>query len=87
MDAFNAKDTASFTKYSNEFLQLITDMDALLATRKDFLLGPWIANARSCGSTADEKALYERNARDLITLWGAANSRYMNMRTGNGVVY
>jgi alpha-N-acetylglucosaminidase len=74
VNAFNTKDTAAFTKYSNEFLQLISDMDALLATRKDFLLGRWIADARSCGSTPDEQALYERNARDLITLWGDANS-------------
>ncbi len=73
-DAFDAKDTAAFTKYSDQFLQLITDMDALLATRKDFLLGLWIADAGSCGNTAEEKALYERNARDLITLWGDANS-------------
>jgi alpha-N-acetylglucosaminidase len=74
VDAFKTKDTASFKKYSRQFLQLISDMDALLATRKDFLLGPWIANARSRGSSANEKALYERNARDLITLWGDANS-------------
>jgi len=72
--AFEAKDTAGFKNYSGQFLQLITDMDALLATRKDFLLGPWIADARSCGITSGEKALYERNARDLITLWGDANS-------------
>jgi alpha-N-acetylglucosaminidase len=72
--AFNAKDTVAFTKYSEQFLQLISDMDALLATRKDFLLGRWIESARSCGNTAEEKALYERNARDLITLWGDANS-------------
>ena len=26
------------------------------------------------GITPEEKALYERNARDLITLWGDANS-------------
>ena len=74
VDAFKKKDTASFRKYSQQFLELISDMDALLATRKDFLLGPWIADARNRGSTKDEKALYERNARNLITLWGDANS-------------
>ena len=74
IDAFNKRDSLLFTKYSNQFLQLINDMDALLATRKDFMLGPWIADARSCGNTAGEKALYERNARDLITLWGDVNS-------------
>jgi alpha-N-acetylglucosaminidase len=72
--AFKEKDTAAFNRYSAAFLQLISDMDALLATRKDFMLGPWISSARSNGTTAEEKALYEKNARDLITLWGDANS-------------
>jgi alpha-N-acetylglucosaminidase len=74
VNAFKTKDTAAFKNYSQQFLQLISDMDALLATRKDFLLGPWIADACSRGNTADEKALYERNARNLITLWGDSNS-------------
>jgi len=74
VNAFKTKDAAGYKKYSQQFLQLIGDMDTLLATRKDFLLGPWIADARSRGHTQDEKTLYERNARDLITLWGDANS-------------
>jgi alpha-N-acetylglucosaminidase len=74
VDAFKVKDTAVFRRSSQQFLQLIGDMDALLATRRDFLLGHWIESARSCGNTIAEKALYERNARDLITLWGDANS-------------
>nr|MBB6148455.1 hypothetical protein [Mucilaginibacter sp. SP1R1] len=49
-------------------------MDVLLATRKDFLLGPWIADARNWGTTPVEKTLYERNARNLITLWGDEHS-------------
>ncbi|OQP54493.1 alpha-N-acetylglucosaminidase [Niastella yeongjuensis] len=72
--AFKEKDSAAFNKYSNAFLQLISDMDGLLATRKDFMLGPWLSTARSNGTTPAEKALYEQNARDLITLWGGANS-------------
>lgn len=72
--AYREKDGSSYKKYSDEFLQIITDMDSLLGTRKDFLLGPWISDARSFGNNPAEKALYERNARDLITLWGDANS-------------
>jgi alpha-N-acetylglucosaminidase len=53
---------------------LIDDLDKLLATRKDFLLGIWIEDARRFGTIDSEKALYERNARDLITLWGDVNS-------------
>lgn len=72
--AYQDKNEADFITYSRQYLQLITDMDALLATRRDFLLGPWLADARNCGTTAAEKALYEQNARDLITLWGGADS-------------
>jgi alpha-N-acetylglucosaminidase len=72
--AYEQKDSKAFMQYGNEFLQLISDMDALLATRKDFLLGRWVAEARSWGSTGKEKRLYEKNAKDLITLWGDAES-------------
>jgi alpha-N-acetylglucosaminidase len=74
VNAYRQKNIAEFKKHSGEYLQLISDMDALLATRKDFLLGPWLADARNQGYTTYEKDLYERNARDLVTLWGDANS-------------
>ena len=74
VNAYRQKKIADFKKYSNQYLQLIGDMDALLATRKDFLLGPWLADARKQGNTLAEKDIYERNARDLITLWGDAES-------------
>ncbi|MGC9152047.1 MAG: alpha-N-acetylglucosaminidase C-terminal domain-containing protein, partial [Microbacter sp.] len=72
--AYQQKNVADFRKFSTQFITLIDDMDQLLATRKDFLLGPWLSDARSWGENDREKALYERNARDLITLWGDANS-------------
>ena len=61
------------------------DMDALLSTRQDFLLGKWINEARSNGITPQESDLYERNARDLVTLWGDKNSplrEYSNRQWG-----
>ncbi|RKD90797.1 alpha-N-acetylglucosaminidase [Mangrovibacterium diazotrophicum] len=73
--AYKNNDKEKFGQYRREFLELIDDLDRLLATRKDFLLGPWIADARSWGTTPEEKALYEQNARDLITLWGGADNR------------
>jgi alpha-N-acetylglucosaminidase len=74
VNAYRDKDRIAYKKYCDEFLQIITDMDSLLGTKKDFLLGLWISDARSFGNSMEEKALYERNARDLITLWGDKNS-------------
>lgn len=67
--SYKAKDMAAFDKKSAQFLELIDDMDQLLGTRKDFLLGKWLNSAKSLGNTPEEKKLFERNARDLITLW------------------
>jgi alpha-N-acetylglucosaminidase len=85
MKAYNAHNIAGFKHYSTEFLQLMDDMDALLSTRQDFLLGKWINEARANGITPQESDLYERNARDLITLWGDKNSplhEYSNRQWG-----
>jgi alpha-N-acetylglucosaminidase len=72
--AYQKNDAASFKKYSAEFLSLIDDMDTLLGTRRDHLLGKWIDDARNWGVTPEEKDLYEFNARDLVTLWGDQDS-------------
>jgi len=69
------KDTIGFARETEKFIQLIDDLDRLLATRKDFLLGKWLEDARRCGITKEEKDLYEQNARNLITLWGGAGNR------------
>ncbi len=65
VQAYKNKDAVAFAKYSTQFLTLIDDMDKLVATRKDFLLGPWVASARKLGNNEKEKALYEFNAKDL----------------------
>jgi len=72
--AYREKDVQGFTELSNRFVELIEDMDELLGTRKDFLLGTWLSEARRWGTTPEQKDLYERNARDLITLWGDVHS-------------
>lgn len=64
------KDTIPFKNYSGALIGVMNDLDSLLSTRKDFLLGTWIDNARKNGHSENEKALYEQNAKDLITLWG-----------------
>ena len=68
--AYHRKNLPEFEKYAAEFLALIDDMNRLLATRSEFLLGRWLEAAKHMGATPEEKALYEHNARNLLTLWG-----------------
>jgi alpha-N-acetylglucosaminidase len=72
--AYLQHDTIVYDTYTEKFLELIDDMDVLLNTRKDFLLGKWIQDARANGITEIEKDLYELNARDMVTLWGDKES-------------
>ncbi|HLK29234.1 MAG TPA: alpha-N-acetylglucosaminidase [Puia sp.] len=72
--AYLQHDIISYDTYSKQFIELMDDMDELLSTRKDFLLGKWIADARSCGADEKEKNLYELNAKDIVTLWGDKES-------------
>lgn len=86
--AYKAKDLAGFRKYSRAFLVLLDDMDRLLGTRKDFLLGKWIADARKNGISPAESDLYEKNARNLVTLWGDKESglREYSNRQWSGLI-
>lgn len=68
--AYRSKDEQKFKMYTQEYIRLIEDLDGLLASHQDFLLGKWVADARKCGTTKAEKDLYEQNAKNLITLWG-----------------
>lgn len=67
---FKSFDKKSFRKNAGRFLRLLLLQDSLLATRSEFRVGRWIAQARGLGSTPEEKDLYEWNARTQITTWG-----------------
>ncbi|XP_073824700.1 N-acetyl-alpha-glucosaminidase isoform X2 [Musca autumnalis] len=70
MDAFKRKKYEEFTNLTEIMLSIILDMDHILATNKDFLLGNWIKGSHSLAVNANEKIIYEFNARNQITLWG-----------------
>lgn len=83
-----AGDLAAFRKHSARFMEVAGDVDALLATRHEFLLGKWIGDARSYGVDAAEKDFYEGNARQIITSWhkpGSVLTEYSN-RQWNGLI-
>jgi hypothetical protein len=72
--AYKAKDAAGLKSASEAYLTLLQDMDTLLATRREFLLGRWLNAAKRWATNADEVGHYEWNARNQITLWGPKDS-------------
>lgn len=72
---YEARSAEELKISSGSFLQLIRDMDVLLGSRKEFLLGCWLEDARRMGDLPYEKDLYELNARNLITTWGNKDCR------------
>lgn len=68
--AYDAKDEKNFQKYTGLFISLCDNVDTLVSTQHDLLLGNWISQARDFGSTESEKNYYEKDARVLITTWG-----------------
>ncbi|GHT16034.1 alpha-N-acetylglucosaminidase [Bacteroidia bacterium] len=71
--AYTAKDVKDAQQIGQEMLELMNDLDALLATQSTFLLGKWIQDARQFGVDEAEKNYYEHNARTLLTTWGEGN--------------
>jgi alpha-N-acetylglucosaminidase len=72
---------------SEKMLGLIRDMDELTGTRRELLLGCWLEDARQWGATPEEKSRFERDARELITVWTSSDSipDYAN-RQWNGLL-
>lgn len=60
----------AFATNSERFLKMLLLQDKFLGTRSEFRLGRWTTQARSLGTTPQEKDLYEWNARVQITTWG-----------------
>ncbi|KAJ9450881.1 Alpha-N-acetylglucosaminidase [Diplonema papillatum] len=73
-DAYNSKDGAKQARVAALIRSVISDLDDLLSSHENFLLGTWIAAARAwgdgSGSNATGAAYYEWNARNQVTLWG-----------------
>ncbi|XP_068641761.1 alpha-N-acetylglucosaminidase-like isoform X2 [Aristolochia californica] len=58
---------ASF--YCQHFLELVNDIDTLLACHEGFLLGPWLESARNLATDSKQEKQFEWNARTQITMW------------------
>ena len=71
VQAFDAKNIEILLEKSQSILDLLWDLDELLGSHPDFLLGTWLKSAKSIPDlTENEQKLFEFNARNQITLWG-----------------
>jgi alpha-N-acetylglucosaminidase len=74
VDAYTARDREALRLAGQRYLDLVRDLDRLLGTRREFLLGTWLRDAKRWATTDEEGRLLEWNARNLITLWGPRDS-------------
>lgn len=87
VDAFKKRDLKQFSSTSEKFLDLLNDMDSLLGTHNDFLLGNFLEGAKAMALNDAERKQYEFNARNQITLWGP-NGQIIDYATKqwNGII-
>ncbi|XP_019057719.1 PREDICTED: alpha-N-acetylglucosaminidase isoform X2 [Tarenaya hassleriana] len=67
--AFRERNTENLKRFSEKFLDLIKDIDVLLASNDNFLLGTWLASAKKLAVNHNEREQYEWNARTQVTMW------------------
>lgn len=70
IDAFNNQNKYVFVSVSQRFLDLLMDLDKVLATNARFMLGTWIRKAKAREKTLNDRKNLVVNAKNQITLWG-----------------
>jgi alpha-N-acetylglucosaminidase len=86
--AYEEKNLDHLKLYGQRMLDLLVDMDHLLGTSSNMLLGKWIEEAKKIALNETEEKYYERNARNIITTWGNKGNSlndYAN-RSWNGLM-
>lgn len=73
--AWVAKDLDAFRACADRFLALLADIDRLAATRRDMLLGTWVAEAEAWARDEQQRRDYAVDARRLVTTWTVPGTR------------
>jgi alpha-N-acetylglucosaminidase len=85
--AYNQKNLASLKAHADFMKNLHLEVDKLLSSDKFLLLGKWIEDAKNQVTSPADKALFEFNARNLLTLWGPEGNINDYARKGWGSFY
>ncbi|WP_308798084.1 alpha-N-acetylglucosaminidase [Agromyces silvae] len=70
----SSSDASAIERSAEALDAALLELDALAATHEESLVGRWLADARAWGSTAEEAAALELDARRLISVWGRQTS-------------
>ncbi|MEO5916323.1 MAG: alpha-N-acetylglucosaminidase [Luteolibacter sp.] len=65
------KDPVAFSHGKESLLGIITDLEELCASRPDWLMGSWVADARKWGRTPEEISYMDEVSRVILTSWVA----------------
>jgi alpha-N-acetylglucosaminidase len=68
--AYQQKNLTEMKSAGDKMIALIYDIDELLASNHNYLIGKWIEEAKAMTHIPNEKAYYEKDARKIITVWG-----------------
>lgn len=68
--SYQEKNLTAFQEQAEFFLEVLDDLELILASNKRFLLGLWVNSAKKLASSPLEEKIFERNAKNQITLWG-----------------
>ncbi|KAH8281857.1 hypothetical protein KR054_003357 [Drosophila jambulina] len=68
--AYRKRQVTRFEYLSSKLLQLLDDMELILASGRNFLLGNWLEQAKRVAPDPEDLSNFEFNARNQITAWG-----------------
>ncbi|KAJ8681692.1 hypothetical protein QAD02_017484 [Eretmocerus hayati] len=70
-ESFKEKNISKLRVASASLLELFDDLDEVLGSSPDFLLGRWLESAKKAAGEDDrDRQNFEFNARNQVTLWG-----------------
>lgn len=66
---FDNRDKENTMKYANLMIEICYDLDKILATNEEFLIGTRLEGAKNRGVTDSDKDFYEEVERTFLTYW------------------
>ncbi|MBR5073713.1 MAG: alpha-N-acetylglucosaminidase [Bacteroidales bacterium] len=69
-EAFNTGNIAEYDKYTTMFHDLLSDLDTLVGTRREYSFENQVEKALKWATNPEEAALYDYNQSMLVTQWG-----------------